>query len=259
GNREHPAVTPRPAASHPGPTRWLVQEGEGREPMIANRDGGVSPESWNRPNSLRPSRWTAPQQEALGSALERTRDWLLGRQDEEGYWVAELEGDTILESEYILLMTFLGRESDEVCIRCARYIQDHQMPEGGWAIYPGGPADVSASVKAYFALKLTGRSPDEPEMVRARRASLDAGGARACHSFPRFHLPLLGQIDHDEPPCVPPELILLPPRWRFSLFAMSAWTRAIVVPLSIMSYYKPFRSLATEQGIGELFRGQRPA
>ena len=134
--------------------------------MIANRDGNVSPGSWDRPSSVRPSRWTASHEEAIDPALERTRDWLLDRQDAEGYWVGELEGDTILESEYILLMTFLGRESDEVCRRCARYIQDHQMPGGGWAIYPGGPADVSASVKAYFALKLTGRSPDEPEMVR---------------------------------------------------------------------------------------------
>ncbi len=226
--------------------------------MIANRDDGSSHHAWNPPDSLRPSRWAAPREEALDAALERTRDWLLGRQDEDGYWVAELEGDTILESEYILLMTFLGRESDEVCRRCARYIEDHQLPEGGWAIYPGGPVEVSASVKAYFALKLTGRSPDEPHMAGARRAILEAGGAHACNSFTRFYLALLGQIDYDECPCVPPELIRIPPRWRFSLSAMSAWTRAIVVPLSIMSYYKPVRSLAPEQGIGELFLERRP-
>jgi squalene-hopene/tetraprenyl-beta-curcumene cyclase len=227
--------------------------------MIANRDEGVSHQSRTRPISLRPSRWTSPQREAIESVVERTRDWLLRRQEEDGYWVAELEGDTILESEYILLMTFLGRESEEVCLRCARYIQGHQLPGGGWAIYPGGPTDVSASVKAYFALKLTGRSPDEPELVRARRAILEAGGAHACNSFTRFYLALLGQIDYDETPCVPPELILVPPRWRFSLFAMSAWTRTIVVPLSIMSYYKPVRALAPERGIGELFLGGRPA
>ena len=228
-------------------------------PMIASRDEGVSPQSWNRSSTRRAPRWAPSEHEALEAALEGTRDWLLERQDDEGYWVAELEGDTILESEYILLMTFLGREKDAVCARCARYIQDHQMPEGGWAIYPGGPVDVSASVKAYFALKLTGRSPDEPEMARARRAILEAGGAHACNSFTRFYLALLGQIDYDECPCVPPELILVPPRWRFSLSAMSAWTRTIVVPLSIMSYYKPARSLAPEQGIGELFATERRA
>ncbi len=226
--------------------------------MIANRDGGASRESWNRTSTLGSSRWSASQDEAIEVAIERTRDWLLGRQEDEGYWVAELEGDTILESEYVLLMTFLGRETDEVSLRCARYIADHQLPDGAWAIYPGGPGEISASVKAYFALKLTGRSPEAPEMVRAREAILAMGGAHACNSFTRFYLALLGQIAYDETPCVPPELILLPPRLRFSLFAMSAWTRAIVVPLSIMSYHKPVRTLAPEQGIAELFLPERP-
>ena len=124
--------------------------------MIADTDGGVTPQSWKRMAARRSSRRTAASSDVLQSALERTRDWLLARQDPEGYWVAELEGDTILESEYILLMTFLGRESDDVCIRCARYIRDHQLPGGGWAIYPGGPTDVSASVKAYFAAETGG-------------------------------------------------------------------------------------------------------
>jgi len=237
-----------------GRDREIPNEGEGRESMIANTDGGVSSQSRNRASTPRSARWTAPSTDVLGAALERTREWLLDRQDADGYWVAELEGDTILESEYILLMTFLGLESDDVCIRCARYIQDHQLPNGGWAIYPGGPTDVSASVKAYFALKLTGRSPDEPDMARARQAILDVGGAHACNSFTRFYLALLGQIRYEECPCVPPELVLVPAGWNFSLSAMSAWTRTIVVPLSIMSYFKPVRKLGAEQGIAELFR-----
>ncbi len=134
--------------------------------MIANRDGGGPPQSWNRPGARRAPRRLSTGEATLDATMERTCDWLLDRQEYEGYWVAELEGDTILESEYILLMTFLGREADDVCVRCARYIEGHQLPEGGWSIYPGGPADISASVKAYFALKLTGRAPDEPEMAR---------------------------------------------------------------------------------------------
>ncbi|MHB1556570.1 MAG: squalene--hopene cyclase [Isosphaeraceae bacterium] len=227
--------------------------------MIASREEGVTPQSWTR----RASRWADTEAEAaaegLEAAVDRGRDWLLDRQEDEGYWVAELEGDTILESEYILLLTFLRREADDVCVRCARYIRDNQLPEGGWAIHPGGPVDISASVKAYFALKLTGFSPDEPEMVRARRAILAAGGAHACNSFTRFYLALLGQISYDECPCVPPELVLIPSRWKFSLSAMSAWTRTIVVPLSIMAYYKPVRRLSPEQGIAELFAPNAPA
>jgi squalene-hopene/tetraprenyl-beta-curcumene cyclase len=225
--------------------------------MIANMDGGVFPKASERVTSRRSSTATILPYDALGNALERTRDWLLARQREEGYWVGELEGDTILESEYVLLMAFLGLESEPVCARCARYIQDNQLVDGGWAIYPGGPTDVSASVKAYFALKLVGSAPDEPAMVRARQAILDAGGAQECNSFTRFYLALLGQIGYDECPCVPPELVLLPPRLSFSLSAMSAWTRTIVVPLSIMAYYKPVRSLSAERGIAELFRPDR--
>ena len=136
--------------------------------MIANTDGGVLPNRSERLTSRRSAHAALLSHDDLGSALERTKDWLLLRQCEEGFWVGELEGDTILESEYILLLTFLGRETDPVCVKCARYIQDHQLSDGGWAIYPGGPTDISASVKAYFALKLVGISPDDPAMVRAR-------------------------------------------------------------------------------------------
>ena len=227
--------------------------------MIANRDGG---------GELKPAQWAARAQavrhadlaqDALEPALERSTDWLLARQQEDGYWVAELEGDTILESEYVLLLAFLGLESDPVCERMARYIQDHQLEDGGWAIYPGGPTDVSASVKAYFALKLVGIDPADQAMERARGAILDRGGAHECNSFTRFYLALLGQIGYDECPCVPPEIVLIPSRLGFSLSAMSAWTRTIVVPLSIMAYYKPVRQLDSGRGIAELFRSDRVA
>src|SRR5271155_104626 len=222
--------------------------------MIANKDGGVLPDTSEWTTARPRSRGAQVRPDALANAISRCSDWLLARQRDEGYWVGELEGDTILESEYILLMTSLGRESDPVCAGCARYIQDHQLSDGGWAIYPGGPTDISASVKAYFALKLVGISPEDPAMVRARMAILDAGGAHQCNSFTRFYLALLGQISYDECPCVPPELVLIPSRLSFSYSAMSAWTRTIVVPLSIMAYYKPVRSLESERGIAELFR-----
>jgi squalene-hopene/tetraprenyl-beta-curcumene cyclase len=225
--------------------------------MIANMDGGVLPKPLDRLTPRRSSSATLRPHDAPRSALERTTEWLLAGQRDEGFWVGELEGDTILESEYVLLMAFLGLESASACVQCARYIRDQQLGDGGWAIFPGGPTDVSASVKAYFALKLVGTAPDDPAMVRAREAILDAGGAQLCNSFTRFYLALLGQIGYDECPCVPPELVLLPSRLSFSLSAMSAWTRTIVVPLSIMAYYKPVRSLPEERGIAELFPGDR--
>ena len=126
--------------------------------------------------------------------------------------MGELEGDTILESEYILLLAWLGREKSEVAQKAARYLIKQQLPDGGWALYPGGPLEISASVKAYFALKITGHSADAPYMARASRAILDAGGAEQINSFTRYYLALLGAISYAQCPAVPPELILIP-RW----------------------------------------------
>src|SRR5262245_19061396 len=93
----------------------------------------------------------------LATAVERARRCLLRQQHDDGHWCAELQGDTILESEYILLMAFLGREKDERVRKASRYIVTQQRPDGAWSNYPGGPVDVSVSVKAYFALKLAGQ------------------------------------------------------------------------------------------------------
>ena len=124
--------------------------------------------------------------------MAATRDWLIEAQAPEGFWHGELEGDTILESEYVLLMAYLGRLDDPACVKMGRTIREEQNPDGGWSIYPGGPANISATVKAYFVLKLLGVPTDDPAMVRAREVILDAGGARACNSFTRFYLALLG-------------------------------------------------------------------
>lgn len=93
------------------------------------------------------------QEERLVEAVARTRDYLLSVQHEDGYWVGELEGDTILESEYILLLAYLGREHSDVARKAANYILKQQLPSGGWAIYTGGPLEISASVKAYLRSK----------------------------------------------------------------------------------------------------------
>jgi squalene-hopene/tetraprenyl-beta-curcumene cyclase len=222
--------------------------------MIANKDGGGSARVTG--HSVR--RTAASTNDRLGAGMDAAGRWLVEAQDHDGFWVGELEGDTILESEYVLLLAFLGRGDDPLCVKLCRYLLDHQLADGGWSIYPGGPAEVSASVKAYFALKIVGMSPDEPAMARARETIRALGGAQACNSFTKFYLALLGQIPYDDCPSVPPELVLLPSRLNFSLSAMSSWTRTIVVPLSIMSAFKPVRALAPAQGIAELFRDDLP-
>jgi squalene-hopene/tetraprenyl-beta-curcumene cyclase len=187
------------------------------------------------------------------AGIESTRDWLLTRQHGDGHWCAELEGDTILESEYILLLAWLGQEQSSIAKKCAAYIVEKQLPTGGWSMYPGGKLEISGSVKAYFALKLTGHDPDADYMRLARKTIRDHGGADAVNSFTRFYLALLGQISYDQCPAVPPEMVLLPKWSPINIYRMSAWSRTIVVPLSIMWAHRPERKIATEHGISELF------
>ncbi|HZY89636.1 MAG TPA: prenyltransferase/squalene oxidase repeat-containing protein, partial [Gemmataceae bacterium] len=178
---------------------------------------------------------TSPSPSPLARAVDGARRCLLGLQKADGHWCGELQGDTILESEHVLLMAFLGREEEEACRKAARYVLTQQTPDGGWSNYPGGPVDLSVSVKAYFALKLTGHDPDASYMVRAREVIRRLGGAVGCNSFTKFYLALLGQFPYENCASVPVEMVLLPRWFYFNLYAMSSWTRTIVVPLSIFS------------------------
>ncbi len=189
----------------------------------------------------------------LRRAVTRTRNWLLEQQHPDGYWQGELEGDSILESEYILLLAFLGEADTEVAQQAAKTLLDKQLPEGGWSLYPGGPVEISGSVKAYFALKITGQDPSSPQMHKARTAILAHGGADAVNTFTRFYLALLGQIPYDLCPAVPPEFVLLPQWFPISLARVSAWSRTMIVPLSVMWATKPTTNLPEHLGIRELF------
>jgi squalene-hopene/tetraprenyl-beta-curcumene cyclase len=196
---------------------------------------------------------SVPAESRLHRAIDAARRALLRRQRADGHWVGELQGDTILESEYVILLAFLGRESDDRVRRCANYIRGQQQPDGAWPSYPGGPADVSVSTKAYLALKIAGDAVDDPHMRRARSVIRNLGGPVNCNSFTKFYLALVGQYPYRNCPSVPPELVLLP-RWcPLNIYAMSSWTRTILVPLSIMAAHQPVRVLPAERGIRELF------
>jgi squalene-hopene/tetraprenyl-beta-curcumene cyclase len=191
-------------------------------------------------------------------ALAAARRYLLSIQREDGHWCGELEGDTILESEYLLTLFFLGRGRDPKFDKAAEYLRRTQLPDGGWSIYPGGPPEVSSSVKAYFALKLAGDDPEAPHMARARSVILSLGGLEACNSFTRIYLAIFGQTDWSDCPAVPPELVLLPDWFPFHIYKMSSWSRAIVVPLSILWAAKPSCPVPPEMAISELKTNRRP-
>ena len=125
--------------------------------------------------------------DAVGSAIARTQQWLLARQDPDGHWVGELEGDSILQSEYILLLAWLESNGSapawarDRIQRAARQLVVQQQPGGGWSLFPGGPLEISASVKAYLALKIAGHAADAPWMTRARQAIRGAGAVSYTH------------------------------------------------------------------------------
>ena len=192
--------------------------------------------------------------EELAAALDRGRRGLLARREPDGHWVGELEGDTILESEFVLLLAFLGRHDDpRVRARRRTTSSSKQLPDGGWPNYPGGPAEVSVSVKAYFALKLAGDAADEPHMQRAAEVIRALGGAEATNWFTRFYLALLGQLPYSACPSVPAEMMLLPRWFSFNIYAMSAWSRTIFVPLVVVDAHKPVTRLPESMHIRELF------
>ena len=134
-------------------------------------------------------------------AIVRTRQWLLDQQHPDGFWCAELEGDTILESETILLWAYLGLERHTPCPQGRRLSRPKSsFPTAAGRCIPAGGVEISGSVKAYFALKLTGHDASAEYMQRARRAILAHGGADAVNSFTRFYLALLGQISYNQCP-----------------------------------------------------------
>jgi squalene-hopene/tetraprenyl-beta-curcumene cyclase len=196
---------------------------------------------------------------ALAHAVERARDCLLSLQSPEGYWCGELQGDSILESEYLLMKFILSQENEPELIQIANYLRKLQQPDGGWNMYPGGKSDLSGSVKAYFALKLMGDSPDAPHMIRARKLIHELGGAEKCNTFTKFFFACLGQISFKACPSIPPEIALLPKWFYFNLYNVSAWTRTMILPLGIVTTFRYTRKLRPEQGIAELYLDQAAA
>ena len=195
--------------------------------------------------------------ERVSAAIKAAREHLFSTQLEEGYWCGELEADTTLESDYILLRVLLGTVDEERQAKCAREILAHQNADGGWPIFHGGPSNISASVKAYFALKLAGYTPDHPALAAARDRILFMGGVTQVNTFTKIYLCFLGQYDYDAVPAIPPEMVLFPNWFWFNIYEISSWSRAILVPLSIAYAKKPFKKIPDELGISELYLGGR--
>src|SRR5437763_6392426 len=163
----------------------------------------------------------------------------------------------MLEADYIFLPTLLEPGDPGRLQRALMEMMRYQNGDGSWSLYPGGPGNISLSVKCYFSAKLMGIPADDPRLAKCREWVLAHGGVVECNTFTKMYLCALGQYDYDAVPAIPPEIVLFPKWFYFNIYEISSWSRSILVPLAIIYAKKPFKKLAPEQGIEELFVGGR--
>jgi squalene-hopene/tetraprenyl-beta-curcumene cyclase len=190
----------------------------------------------------------------LPETIERGAEHLLSLQAQEGYWLGELEADSTLESDYIYYLFVIGKADPARVEKLANYVRGKQLEDGGWNLYPGGPSELNATCKAYFALKLAGESPDSPRLTAARGIIHRLGGLEHTNSYVRFYLALVGALGWELVPAIPPELMLLPNWFLINIYEMSSWTRGIVIPMAILSTLRPDWRLPAQARVDELFR-----
>ncbi len=173
------------------------------------------------------------------TAIERSQSYLLSEQKAEGFWVGELMVDSTLVSDTIAYHHWNGKIDREWQRKAVNHIFDLQLPDGGWNIYYGGPAEVNATVKAYLALKLAGVPVTDPRMLRAREVALNLGGVPRMNTFSKLYLALLGLFPWDYVPTIPCEILLIGKWFHVNFYEMSSWSRSMLIPLAIINHFKP--------------------
>jgi squalene-hopene/tetraprenyl-beta-curcumene cyclase len=189
----------------------------------------------------------------LEQAIERGAEHLISLQVDQTYWHGELEADSTLESDYIYYLHVIGKADPAKVAKLANYVRRRQLPDGGWSIYPGGPSELNATCKAYFALKLAGDAPNSPRMQQARETVHRLGGLERTNSYVRFYLALAGALGWELVPAILPEIMLLPNWFYINIYEMSSWTRGIVIPMAILSALRPDWRLPEHAHVEELF------
>ncbi len=189
----------------------------------------------------------------LDLAIRRSQGYLLREQKPEGYWVGELMVDSTIVSDTIAYHHWNGKVDEKWQRKAVNQIFSQQLPDGGWNIYYGGPAEVNATVKAYLALKLAGIPVTDPRMLRAREVALRLGGVPRLNTFSKLYLAMLGLFPWEYVPTIPCEVILIGKWFYVNFNEMSSWSRSMLVPLSIINHFKPTRPLEPHVTLDELY------
>ncbi|HSH95004.1 MAG TPA: prenyltransferase/squalene oxidase repeat-containing protein, partial [Roseimicrobium sp.] len=189
----------------------------------------------------------------LDETITRSQSYLLSEQKPGGYWVGELIVDSTLVSDMVAFYHWWDKVDREWEKKAAHHLFSMQLPDGGWNIYYGGPAEVNATVKAYLALKLIGIPVTDPRMLKAREMARSLGGVPRMNTFSKLYLALIGLVTWNHVPTIPSEVILIGKWFHVNFWDMSNWSRAMLVPLAIINHYKPTRSLKNGVNLDELY------
>ena len=189
----------------------------------------------------------------VSQGVHRAAGALIADQRPDGHWCYPLEADCTIPAEYVLMMHYMDEVDVPLQEKIARYVRARQGADGGWALYPGGCSDLSCTVKAYYALKLTGDDPADAHMGRARAWTLSQGGIPRTNVLTRMTLALFGQVPWRAVPYMPVELLLLPAWFPFHIGRVSYWSRTVIVPLFVLTALKPCAKNPTGTGVRELF------
>jgi squalene-hopene/tetraprenyl-beta-curcumene cyclase len=190
---------------------------------------------------------------AVDAAIRKSQSYLLSVQQPEGYWVGELLVDVTLVSDMVAYHHWAGDVDPAWQKKAVKHIFDKQLPDGGWNIYFGGPAEVNATIKAYLALKLAGVPEKHPRMLKAREVALSLGGVPRMNTFSKLYLALLGLFPWEYVPTIPAEVLMIGKWFHVNFWEMSNWSRAMIVPLSIINHFKPTRALKSGVTLDELY------
>jgi squalene-hopene/tetraprenyl-beta-curcumene cyclase len=197
---------------------------------------------------------SAPAADVLKGAIAAASQAVLNARKPDGHWVFELEADCTIPSEYVLMRHYLAEPIDPVIEgKIGNYLRRIQNDNGGWSLFYGHEFDMSASVKAYFALKTIGDSIDAPHMKKAREEMLRRGGAINANVFTRIMLSLFGVTTWRAAPMMPVEIMLLPRWFPFHLTKISYWARTVIVPLLVLMNLRPLAKNPLGITIDELF------
>ena len=189
----------------------------------------------------------------LEAAIERSQQYLLSQQKPEGYWVGELMVDATLVADMIAYLHWDDKVDAQWQRKAVNHILSMQLPDGGWNIYYGGPAEVNATIKCYLALKLAGVPMTDPRMLRAREVALNFGGVPRMNTFSKLYLAMLGLFPWEYVPTIPCEVILIGKWFYVNFNEMSSWSRSMLVPLAIINHFKPTRLLKKQINLNELY------